>query len=39
VTYADLSKKTPEEVTTIISEVRGSHVTDTWPKQALMAAE
>ena len=37
-TYDDLSKKTPEEVTALIAEVRGSHVTDTWPKQAEMAA-
>ncbi len=38
-TFADLSKKTPEEVSEIIAEVKGSHITDTWPKQAEMAAE
>ena len=37
-TYAELSKKTAEEITAMISEVKGSHVTDTWPKQAEMAA-
>ena len=38
-TFAELSKKTPDEVKELISEVKGSHVTDTWPKQAEMAAE
>ncbi len=37
-TFAELAKKTPEEISEIIAEVRGSHVTDTWPKQAEMAA-
>ncbi|NNC82679.1 MAG: 50S ribosomal protein L21 [Flavobacteriales bacterium] len=38
-TFAKLAKKSPEEISEIISEVRGNHVTDTWPKQAEMAAE
>jgi large subunit ribosomal protein L17 len=37
-TYADLAAKTPEEISEIIKDVRGGHVTDTWPKQAEMAA-
>lgn len=38
-TYADLSKKKPAEISEIIAGIRGSHVPDTWPKQAWMAAE
>jgi len=38
-TFADLSKKKPAEIAEIIAGVRGSHVPDTWPKQAGMAAE
>ena len=37
--FADLSKKKPEDIATIIADVRGSHIPDTWPKQAEMAAE
>ncbi len=37
-TFADLAKKTSKEITEMISEVRGSHVTDTWAEQAGMAA-
>lgn len=37
-TYAALASKTPEEIAEIIKDVRGGHVTDTWPKQAEMAA-
>ena len=29
----------PKKISEIIAEVRGSHVTDTWPAQAKMAAE
>jgi len=37
-TFEALSKTTPEKISEIIAEVRGKHVTDTWPKQAEMAA-
>lgn len=37
-TFAALSQKSPEEISEIIAEVRGNHITDTWPKQAEMAA-
>lgn len=36
--FAALAKKSPAEISEIIAEVRGKHVTDTWPKQAEMAA-
>ena len=39
VTFADLSKSTPEKISEIIADVRGNHVTDTWPAQAKLAAE
>ena len=39
VTYADLAKAKPAQISEIIAEVRGSHVTDTWPKQAKLAAD
>ncbi len=38
-TFADLSKAKPEAISEIIKDVRGNHVTDTWPAQAKMAAE
>lgn len=38
-TFADLAKSTPEAISEIIAGVRGNHVTDTWPKQAELAAE
>ena len=38
-TFAELAKTTPEKISEIISEVRGNHVTDTWPAQAKLAAE
>jgi large subunit ribosomal protein L21 len=38
-TYADLSKMKAEKIAEIIADVRGSHVTDTWPTQAKLAAE
>ena len=38
-TFADLSTKKPEEISTIIADVKGSHTPDTWPEQAKMAAE
>ena len=39
VTFADLAKAKPANISEIIAGVRGNHVTDTWPKQAEMAAE
>lgn len=38
-TYADLAKATSEQIATIIADVRGNHVTDTWPAQAQLAAD
>ncbi|MEO9891470.1 50S ribosomal protein L21 [Aurantibacter sp.] len=38
-TFADLAKATPEKISEIIAEVRGNHVTDTWPAQAQLAAD
>jgi len=38
-TFADLAKTSAEKISEIIVDVRGKHVTDTWPKQAEMAAE
>lgn len=38
-TFAALAKATPEKISEIIADVRGSHVTDTWPAQAALAAE
>ncbi|WP_299366841.1 50S ribosomal protein L21 [Winogradskyella sp.] len=38
-TYADLAKAKPEAISEIIANVRGNHVTDTWPEQAKLAAE
>lgn len=37
-TFAKLAKTKPEKISEIIAEVRGNHVTDTWPKQAELAA-
>ncbi|MFK7757445.1 MAG: helix-hairpin-helix domain-containing protein [Flavobacteriales bacterium] len=38
-TYAKLADTASEKISEIIAEVRGNHVTDTWPAQAKMAAE
>jgi len=38
-TFADLAKAKPAKISEIIAEVRGNHVTDTWPAQAKLAAE
>ena len=38
-TFADLAKAKPAKISEIIEGVRGNHVTDTWPKQAELAAE
>jgi len=39
VTFADLAKAKPAKIAEIIADVRGNHVTDTWPKQAKLAAD
>ena len=39
VTFADLAKADAAKVSEIIADVRGNHVTDTWPAQAQMAAD
>ena len=38
-TFADLAKTSPEKISEIITDVRGNHVTDTWPEQAQLAAD
>jgi large subunit ribosomal protein L21 len=38
-TFADLAKAKPAKISEIISDVRGNHVTDTWPAQAKLAAD
>lgn len=38
-TFAELAKSTPDKISKIIADVRGNHVTDTWPAQAKLAAE
>ena len=38
-TFAKLASATPEAIAKIISDVRGNHVTDTWPAQAKLAAD
>jgi large subunit ribosomal protein L21 len=38
-TFAELAKTSSEKISEIIAEVRGNHVTDTWPEQAQMAAD
>lgn len=38
-TYADVAGSTAEKIVEMIEGVRGNHTTDTWPKQAGMAAE
>ncbi|WP_298755919.1 50S ribosomal protein L21 [uncultured Psychroserpens sp.] len=38
-TFADLAKAKPAQISEIIAGVRGNHVTDTWPKQAKLAAD
>ncbi len=38
-TFAELSKTDSDKIQEIIADVRGNHVSDTWPKQASMAAE
>ncbi|EDP72663.1 hypothetical protein FBALC1_16217 [Flavobacteriales bacterium ALC-1] len=38
-TFAELAKTKPVKISEIIAGVRGNHVTDTWPKQAKLAAD
>ena len=38
-TFAELAKSKPAKVAEIIADVRGNHVTDTWPAQAKLAAD
>jgi large subunit ribosomal protein L21 len=38
-TFADLAKTKSERISEIIADVRGNHVTDTWPAQAKLAAD
>jgi len=38
-TFADLAKAKSAKIDEIIADVRGNHVTDTWPKQAKLAAD
>ncbi|WP_419212878.1 50S ribosomal protein L21 [Maribacter sp. X9] len=38
-TFAELAKTDSSKIDEIIADVRGNHVTDTWPKQAQLAAD
>ena len=38
-TFAELAKTKSDKIAEIIADVRGNHVTDTWPAQAKLAAE
>ncbi|WP_282178582.1 50S ribosomal protein L21 [Maribacter stanieri] len=38
-TFADLAKTDAAKISEIIADVRGNHVTETWPKQAQLAAD
>ncbi len=38
-TFAEMAKTKSEKIAEIIADVRGNHVTDTWPAQAKLAAE
>lgn len=38
-TFAELAKTDAAKISEIIADVRGNHVTDTWPKQAELAAD
>lgn len=38
-TFAELANTDAAKISEIIAEVRGNHVTDTWPAQAKLAAE
>lgn len=38
-TFAEMAKTKSEKIAELIADVRGNHVTDTWPAQAKLAAE
>ncbi|MEL6917207.1 MAG: 50S ribosomal protein L21 [Bacteroidota bacterium] len=38
-TFAELAKTDAAKISEVIAGVRGNHVTDTWPKQAKLAAD
>jgi len=38
-TFTDLAKTDAAKISEIIADVRGNHVTETWPKQAQLAAD
>ena len=38
-TFSDLAKLSSKAISEIIANVRGNHVTDTWPAQAQLAAD
>ncbi len=38
-TFAELAKTNSAKISEIIADVRGNHVTDTWPKQAKLATD
>ncbi|UMB52831.1 50S ribosomal protein L21 [Lutibacter sp. A80] len=38
-TFAELAKSEPAKIAEIIADVRGNHVTDTWPTQAQLATD
>ncbi|MBF4985325.1 DUF4332 domain-containing protein, partial [Nonlabens mediterrranea] len=38
-TFAELAKTDAAKISEIIADVRGNHVTDSWPMQAQMAAD
>ncbi|NNC82543.1 MAG: 30S ribosomal protein THX [Flavobacteriales bacterium] len=37
--FAALAGEKPEKLSEVIADVRGNHVTDTWPEQAALAAD
>ncbi|GAK96011.1 LSU ribosomal protein L21p [Nonlabens tegetincola] len=39
VTFSDLANAKPEDISEMIKDVRGNHVTTTWPQQAQLAAD
>ena len=38
-TFAELAKAKPAKIAEMIADVRGNHVTDTWPAQAKLATD
>ncbi|GAK92241.1 LSU ribosomal protein L21p [Nonlabens ulvanivorans] len=38
-TFAELAKTDAAKISEIIADVRGNHITDSWPMQAQMAAD